>query len=632
MNNTRPACAVWCVAACLGLLILLAVSCASPDPPTLSPTSTPTRERTPTALPPTATLPPSPTSTAAPTATATAAPTSTPSPTPAVAAQRIVAAFVSDWAGDDDIYLLDLETGTLANLTHGPGEDRDPAFVPGGQALVYRSNQDGHWLFYQIDLQTGERTLLPGQGEDQAYRGRATYSAQAGRYAYESYRDGNLNLYLHGTDGADDWLTQNPRGDYGPAWRPGAEQVAFASWREGDKDLYLIDLAGKELTQLTQDPADSESPAWHPDGQRLVFVHWVDWDADLYEMDVASGQTTRLTDDPYPDLWPAFAPDGRLLWTRYMPGEPFEVHDPYRPGHWALWQRDAQGREQQVGLPSGMNARTPAAAMAVWPVFSLPALSSLAPTPTPTRAPGELVPLVELDVNCAGQLPLIPESLADDYTAWRTEIMAQTGYDFLGVNSDMFRRLGYARRDYGQLSWHRTGRVVDTYFEWHSPTEGPNLLMVMRETLGPQTYWRLYLKTREQDGSMGEPLTIAPWAFWFNLDRAREPEAYAAGGRPEEIVPAGYYVDITQLAARHGYYRIASYEEDDFDWRTDSVGREFWHYQHADGLTWWEAMLEIYPLEKVEAYYSWQICTEELHIKPAWLVAKGIPTPAPTTP
>jgi hypothetical protein len=123
-------------------------------------------------------------------------------------------------------------------------------------------------------------------------------------------------------------------------------------------------------------------------------------------------------------------------------------------------------------------------------------------------------------------------------------------------------------------------------------------------------------------------MTEAEWVFWFNLSPALEPEARAAGGRPGAF-PPGYYVDITQLAHRYGWHRIASYEEEDFDWRTDSVGREFWHFEHTNGLTWWEAMLELYAEETLEEWYGWPVCVEELGMDPTWLTPKGIPTPAP---
>ena len=544
--------------------------------------------------------------------------------------RRLLIAFVSDWSGDDDVYVLDPATGELVNLTRAPGEDRDPVFSVDGRLLIFRSNAGGSWASYSVDLQTGQRAPLSDDDRTTtAYRGHLAPSAWDGsyRYAYESYRDGYLRIYACNQEGVHHPLTSGTPGDHGPAWRPGTPQVAFASWREGQKDLYLVDVTDGGLVRLTADAADEEEPSWHPDGQRLAFVRWQDGDADLYELDVPRGLVRRLTDSPYPDRSPAYAANGTLFWTRYVPGKPFEVHDPFYPGHWRLWMCAAGGSERQVPLPvAEMDVYTPAAGIALWPTRISSGLVS--PTPTPTLVPGERVALARLDIQCAGGDPRLNALLVDDYHAWREAVYAQSGYDVLGTISDMFRPLGYGTRNYGHLSWHRTGRAVDLLFEWHDPSDGPNQLLVTRENLGPQTYWRLYLRCREQDGTMGEPMTVAPWVFWFDLDRAQEPDAVAAGGKPGDI-PAGYYVDLTRLASRYGWHRIASYQESDFDWKTDSVGREFWHYQKTEGLTWWQAMGQIYPLQTLEALYGWEVCLETLDMGPLWLQAKGIPTPTP---
>ena len=622
-----------CACACLWLGGCAAGDTSRPPPTAALPSVTVSTPVRPTSTPlPTkeASRPlPTPTRTKTPAPTPTRTPTPSPVPSPTAAARRAVLAFVSDWTGDDDVYLLDLGSGALTNLTHAPGEDRDPAFAPGGRSLVFRSNARGTWALERIDLVTGNRTPLPAEGEGAtADKGAISWSLLGDHaYVYASYGDGNLDLYIGDSKGGRQPLTRNRAGDYAPAWRPGAAQIAFTSWRGGDKDLYIIEADGGDLAPLVSGPTDDETPAWHPEGQRLAFVRWQDHDADLYELELASGAIAPLVTDPYPDRSPTYAPDGTLFWTRYVPGQAFEVHDPFAPGRWQLWRRDPEGREQPVPLPiAQMDVYAPAAGTAPWPEGEWSPRP--ASTPGSLRAPGELAGLIELDIECAGNNPKMHADLAGAYAAWRAEVEAQSGYDVMGKVSDMFRPLGYSRREYGHLSWHRTGRTVDLLFEWHDPPDGPDRMLVAREDLGAQTYWRLYIRAREQDGTMGEPLADAPWVFWFNLDPAQEPEAYAAGGRPGPI-PAGYYVDLTRIAGRHGWHRIASYETADFDWRTDSVGREFWHYQRADGRTWWEAMREIYSLEELEQTYSWTICTDELGMDPTWLEAKGIPTSTP---
>ena len=165
-----------------GLLLVLAclAACARPPGPSptviamLSPSASPTPTVTATPVATHTPSPmPSPTRTRTPTSTATA--TATPSPTPTPDPRRPVVAFVSDWAGDDDVYLLDPASGALLNLTGGmaPGEERDPTFADGGRTLLYRANAGGGWATYCLDLATGARS--PFANPDGAYRRRLAF-------------------------------------------------------------------------------------------------------------------------------------------------------------------------------------------------------------------------------------------------------------------------------------------------------------------------------------------------------------------------------------------------------------------------------------------------------------------------
>ena len=630
---------VWGLAMCLWL-----VGCAAPTvppTPTLSPSPTfrPTATWTPVS---TSTPTPAPTSTPTPTPTSTS--TSTPTPTSTPDPRRPLLAFVSDRTRNDDLYLFDPATGDVVNVTHSPAEERDPVFSPDGRWLIFRSNAGGAWAFYRLDLETGERSRYPGDDETtSAYRGRLDPLPRpgwAGEAVYESYREGWLNLYAQTSDGrhvplflTPVYITDTagravPAGNYAPVWRPGGKQIAYTSWQEGRKAIYLAQLGAGRLvspTRLMHNAVDDQEPAWRPDGRELVFVRWQNHDADLYALDLTSGAQTRLTDSPYPDRSPTFTPDGALFWTRYEPGAPFELHDPFYPGHWRLWMQLPGAPAQAAALPvADLDVFTPRGGLALWPAWG----SEVTPLPTPSLPPTSPVGLTQLDIRCAGGDPRINGLIAADYAALRSAILDQSGYDLLGKISDMFRPLGYSTRNYGHLSWHRTGRALDLLFEWHEPPASPNRLLVTREDLGAQTFWRLYLRVRVQDGAMGEPMTSAPWIFWFELDRRQEPDAFAAGGKAG-VIPAGYYLDVTRLMRRYGWHRIASYQEEDFDWKWDSVGREFWHYQRTDGLTWWQAMRQIYDPETLEAMYGWQICTDQLDLDPIWLQAKGVPTPTP---
>ncbi len=549
-------------------------------------------------------------------------------------------AFVSPRTGDDDIYLLDPPTGQIANLTAHPAEDRDPAWSPDGTRLAFASHRDGNWELYLWSAADGSVTRLT---TDLTYDGAPTWSPDGTRLAFESYRDGNLEIYLLDLAAGNTpvRLTKNKAGDYAPTWSPDGRYVAFTSWRDGDKEIYLADLEGGIVRNLTNHPAaDDEAPAWSPDGTTIAFVSWRDGDAEVCVAETLGVSKTprvwALTANDVYDGAPAWPPDGQhIFYTGYQEGEPFEVYDPYRPGTFGLFSVPVDGRLHsrrtdlfEQTFPADATAPTVASSLP-WAELTQHLPSPPPPTPIPTPPPGELHPLVSLE-DIAVADPRLNDAVVESYRAWREEVREKTGWDYLGQLSDVLRDPGYvSRKPYGYLTWHKTGRAVDLRFELPDPDdEGRDQLLIVRQDVGQRTYWRLFIRCRAQDGSQGRPLTERPWVFWFLLDEEKEPEAYEAGGRPTSI-PPGYYEDFATIARRHGWHGIPAFEEEDYDWRWDSLGREFWHYQKPDGLTWYQAMQQIYPEETLQELFNWELCLERGQTE-AVLRAKGVPTPSPT--
>jgi TolB protein len=620
-------------------VVFFVAGCAS-DP-------TPVVEITPS-LPPTATaIPtatPSPTQTYTPTATHTATPTLTPTPTPTSTPLpgASLLAFESYRDGNGEIYLLDTRTGELTNLTRHPADDRAPAWRPDGGAIAFESHRDGNWEIYVLDLTDGSLSQMT---DHLAYDGAPTWSPDGDELAFESYRDGNLEVYaVAATGGEPRRLTTDPAGDYGPAWSPDGSQIAFTSWRDGNKEIYIVPAAGGEARNLTQNPGDDESPTWAADGSTLVFVSWRDVDAqtgnrnaEIYRLSLADGSTERLTENSWPDLDPAWDAEGRLVWSAYDPGEPFETYDPYRPGDYHVYREGAEGLVRLTN--TDWDDRWPASAPPQ--VVFLGSLAEHLPpeppaaTAAPTLEPGKLAQIVEVPSILASysQAPIrVNELVAPSLVAWQQELLEASGWDFLHMTLGSWRNLDRVRKremyayDYGYLSWHKSGRALDLALEYK--VEGVDQMLLVREDLGEQVYWRMYLRAAKQDGTQGEPLKDNPWRHWWHIVPDHEPEAYAAGGKRLPI-PSGYYVDVTAIAKRHGWERIACYAiEDDYHWHSDSNGTEYWHYERTDGLVWWDAIQQVYPPETLDRHVSWEVGLQKAQSEDM-MRSKGIPTPEP---
>jgi len=176
------------------------------------------------------------------------------------------------------------------------------------------------------------------------------------------------------TEGSDQMLTVVR--DLYPAWSPDSKKIAFYSNRTSFSDtndeqyqIFVIDVATREVSQLTHDTNANRNPNWSPDGRRMLYSveangktdiwimdadgmnqrnltpddandyhpKWLtnttfifDSDKDhspenritnreIYTMDLESGAVTRITDYPDWDTFASRSPDGtKLTWRRIM--------------------------------------------------------------------------------------------------------------------------------------------------------------------------------------------------------------------------------------------------------------------------------------------------------------------------
>jgi len=127
-----------------------------------------------------------------------------------------------------------------------------------------------------------------------------------GRVAFTSHRDGNDEIYAVDLDGRNLVnLTNDPAADVEPAISPDGTRIAFASDRSGAFELFLMDAGGFEVTPLG---VEGREPAWSPDGASLAFASA----NGLRSLDLASGAVAPLTSDPS-DASPRFDANGRAV-------------------------------------------------------------------------------------------------------------------------------------------------------------------------------------------------------------------------------------------------------------------------------------------------------------------------------
>jgi len=98
-----------------------------------------------------------------------------------------------------------------------------------------------------------------------------------------------------------------------PAWSPDGKKLAFANHKNGNTDIYVLDLSSKKVTRLTSQLSIETEPVWTPDGKSIIFTSDRSGRPQLYKMSASGGGTTRVTFEGVENAKAEVSPDGKKL-------------------------------------------------------------------------------------------------------------------------------------------------------------------------------------------------------------------------------------------------------------------------------------------------------------------------------
>ncbi len=153
-----------------------------------------------------------------------------------------------------------------------------PAWSPDGRMVYWVSDCDGNFEIYRAEL----------------------------RYQPIIRRQVVVQLFAELTNIRN--LTNNPANDRFARVSPDGKQIAFASDRDGNWEIYVMNADGSNVRRLTNHPATDDAPTWSPDGRQLAFASDRDGDFEIYILNVSDGTITQqVTQNTAQDRWPLWA-------------------------------------------------------------------------------------------------------------------------------------------------------------------------------------------------------------------------------------------------------------------------------------------------------------------------------------
>jgi len=540
-----------------------------------------------------------PTQTASPEAPLPSLPVPTATPTQLVVAQPQIPTlpptsngtlpglilFSMSEAGYYHLFAYHPETLPITRLTYGQWDDRQPAISPDGTQVAFTSNRAGHWDIYLLDLTTGETTQFT---DDLEYNGHPAWSSDGLWLAYDKYQDGNLDIFIKPViaEVPETRLTTHPAQDFQPAWQPGSTTIAFTSTRTGSHDIFLLDTnqPGSEQNYTNNYTVNQTFPAWTPDGSQLAWTQPVEGYATVFS--IGSNQEAAQSKPVTNSNLFAWDPSGEyLLSIQNTPDHYYLSILDSEDRHNILLPTLLPGMIDEVSwgqnllpgvLPDSIQQAAQADPQAPWKTQLVPSTGAL-------YGRQNIIDLPDIKAPHAALSALAVEP----FFALKDRLVLALGWDVLSDLENMFVSISQPLPPGRSNDWLYTGRA----FSLNPVLIDYEYMAVVREGYGPDTYWRVYLKPLDQSGNQGAPLLQFLWNF--DARYSGSPSAYEEGGEQLSEIPAGYWVDFTSLAEEYGWERQPALS----NWQTYYQGARFNVFAITSGLSWEDAMLQIWPPE-----------------------------------
>jgi TolB protein len=223
--------------------------------------------------------------------------------------------------GNIELYVMNADGSDARRLTNTPNAaEYEPTWSPDGRQIAYTAdlgNSNTDIFMMDADGQNARNlTNTPNVAEKQPAWG----PLDTGVIAFVSNKTRDWDVYTMNTDGSNVVdLTANPNNpadDTMPSWSPDGTQIAFVSNRlrslgpisaKANEDIWVMGIDGSRLLQFTRSPASDIAPVWSPDGKQIVFASDRDGDDDLYVVDSSDWRkVAAVTDDTDNTLFPVW--------------------------------------------------------------------------------------------------------------------------------------------------------------------------------------------------------------------------------------------------------------------------------------------------------------------------------------
>jgi len=224
-----------------------------------------------------------------------------------------------------DLYVKRVGASAVTQLTNDPGKDVMPAVSPDGKLVAFASSRSGNWDIYLTDIAGGQPIQMTN---DPAAEIHPSFSPDGKWLAYCQFGEQSGQWELVLIELANPAVKRFIGYGLFPNWSPVGDRIVFQRARERGTRWYsvwTIDLVDGEAMRPTEVAASGNcaviTPDWSPDGRHIVFCTVMEQaedkakQSDVWVVDVDGRNRTNLTRSRFTNLQPIWASDGSIFFT-----------------------------------------------------------------------------------------------------------------------------------------------------------------------------------------------------------------------------------------------------------------------------------------------------------------------------
>lgn len=283
--------------------------------------------------------------------------------------------------GVGNIFLLNLETLKLREVTHESACINGLAWSDKPDELIFSSNRNGSfqlWAIRTSDQAIEEINTNSANAVDPQIASRGEWLAYVSEDA--SWDIDRIRIGSGMNAKPDPLITSLGRNRDGQ-YSPDGKHIAFVSDRSGAWEIWVCDTAGDDPVMLTHfGGAWVGGLSWSPDSRQIAFDARMDGRSALYRISLANPAPKRVGRDNFEERLPSWSDDGKYL-----------IFNSDRSGAISLWEQNlVSGAVQKVGGQSSFYDAHELASDGTWVVGGIDGtLWRIQPgEATPVKLPG----------------------------------------------------------------------------------------------------------------------------------------------------------------------------------------------------------------------------------------------------